>query len=579
MAESAAPLLPPAAHPPPPLQSRRVSFRQSLTDASLPLEYLDQLEQKRKQLDESIHKYIASKEREYKNFERELEQRARHARGGGGRGSGAGVEIVGTLGGRRRTSQESTTLPSSEPDREETRDPDGHSPNAQRLSAVHALLASGSRRDSDSAAVEGEDGGGTLTERKAALAGLRDRRVSFERDKDLVGLFTPPFLPALESSQNHTEPRGHPERTASAPAAISLTDVPGAPGANDGEHGPTRALSDPSLHSSMQAKAKRPAQLAIASRTSSSGSSADGRLTSAMKSPTHKERPIRKRVSLAVGDCIVAPSDSVPVSLSSNNNTPSHSRSRSSVLPERSSEAVVHLPEGAYSQSASMADAQAANRPISPTPSTRVTGDAGAPSKSASGVPPPITTTTIISAPVQSPASTIDPDGDFFDLEEDADGGLVRYDVSDPDEDLRTLHNDNESPDHQTSRTANPSAHALAPDERYDYDPEAGLVPSSEPIIPLSFRAGSIGASKQPVNPGFRRPSISHDPIFAGADYAAAARKAAEDEIYGSSYSRHSTKGSFTAGSLGESFMERNAAEMRMRAANALARREAEVKS
>ena len=48
--------------------TRRSSFRKSLADAALPSNYLEELEEKRRQLDESIHKYIASKEREYKNF-------------------------------------------------------------------------------------------------------------------------------------------------------------------------------------------------------------------------------------------------------------------------------------------------------------------------------------------------------------------------------------------------------------------------------------------------------------------------------------------------------------------------------
>ncbi|KAK3082496.1 hypothetical protein LTR53_020306, partial [Teratosphaeriaceae sp. CCFEE 6253] len=79
----------------------------------------------------------------------------------------------------------------------------------------------------------------------------------------------------------------------------------------------------------MYAKYKRPVHLQLAKRTSSSGSSADGKLASAMKSPTQSlQRPKRKRVSLAVGDSIVAPSDNVPSALN-NSSAPSHSRVRS----------------------------------------------------------------------------------------------------------------------------------------------------------------------------------------------------------------------------------------------------------
>ena len=81
----------------PPLQ-RRVSFRRSLRESGLPEDYLEALDAKRRQLDDSIWKYIASKEREYKTYEKELKHRRRASQGQDGDGSGNGN------GGRKRRS-------------------------------------------------------------------------------------------------------------------------------------------------------------------------------------------------------------------------------------------------------------------------------------------------------------------------------------------------------------------------------------------------------------------------------------------------------------------------------------------
>ena len=78
----------------------------------------------------------------------------------------------------------------------------------------------------------------------------------------------------------------------------------------------------------------------------------------------------------------------------------------------------------------------------------------------------------------------------------------------------------------------------------------------------LEFRPESVKASQQPTNPGFRRPSVIRDPGYTGKDYSRAATNADETGIYGSSYARPISKGSFTAGSLGESYMARHAEEM-----------------
>ena len=84
----------------------------------------------------------------------------------------------------------------------------------------------------------------------------------------------------------------------------------------------------------------------------------------------------------------------------------------------------------------------------------------------------------------------------------------------------------------------------------------------------LASGPSSAVASQQPTRPGFRRPSVIRDPVYQGTDYRAAERDAVEKEIYGSSFNRLSSKGSFTAGSLGESYMAKHAEEKKLREKN-----------
>lgn len=503
--------------------TRRSSFRKSLQDGSLPAEYLESLEQKRKQLDDSIHKYIASKEREYKQFEHDLRQQTK---GSGGQGSQDVQQANGV--GKRRTSSEST------------QDAPYTTPQLARMNPVDALLSAGLRRDFDSSQAIALD-----DDSRPASAGTTDRGAVVEREKDFVGVFTPDFLPALDNKETRPSPR---ERTSSAPAIVESPQdekdvVPDLP----------RAHSD----TAVQAKTKRPAHLEqLAQRTSSSGSSADGKLASAMKSPTHlpNARPKRKRVSLAVGDSIVAPSDSVPVSLSMHT-TPSHSRTRSPG-PERERTPLIEemsLPEIDESAETATATAQRVEDVMNGNPGTPAT---------ALRTEADVATTQPTGNPVvrQAPAAAkIDPDGDLFDLEE-----------SDSPAHLESTEESEDGESGVVGRIARAQreeqAVDLDPDEHYEYDPEAGLIQEAdsgvEDVNDVESHAGSATASQHPMNPGFRRPSVSSDPVFRGSDYNAVEQKAVEEEVYGSSYSPPPTKGSFTGGSLGESYMARHAQEM-----------------
>ncbi|TKA29861.1 hypothetical protein B0A50_03225 [Salinomyces thailandicus] len=555
-------------HPPPPSPTttipRRPSFRNTLRDseATLPDKLLTKLEEKRKQLDDSIHKYIASKEREYKLYEKDVRLQAR-TQGPTSPTQEARQDANGAASSsRRRMSSESTQSTTGSPRLV-----------GQKSSAVDALLATGARRDSQSQAVNGTDG----------------RRPSEERDKDFVGLFTPAFLPAIDDKAQ----RQH-ERTASAPGAVEPSSRESA--AVVGKGPLRKADSD----SAIQAKAKRPAHLQEGRRTSSSGSSADGKLlTSAMKSPilgTAALKQKKKRVSLAVGDSIVAPSDNVPLTLS-NSSTPSHSRSRS---PANDTDPAADAPP------TSVADFATRHPEMHPTsvadfarqprmyPVSR--GESGTNSllsivaeqnkdvPTAGRAPAVPGLASSLGSSERSP-SKIDPDGDLFDLEEDSDPPLPQID----DEDLNGAIETEDDIIAGSAARLDPGRpepgdklrpeHGSRSEDLYNYDATAGVVPelaSRPPLVDkennddddddhaihVEFGPGASASSQQPTEPGFRRPSVIRDPVFRGTDYQEAETKAANEEIYGSSYSRPATKGSFTASSLGESYMARHAEEM-----------------
>lgn len=544
----------------PPPVARRPSFRKSLREnaATLPPQYLEALEQKRKQLDESIHKYVAAKEREYKQYEKDVRQQAKAA--------GASPALVvqqdgqtdgnGSLGvpTKRRTSAESTqdTLASSPLIR------------GQHSLAVNALMATGLRRESNSQTVE-DDG------EQGAKAGPAGRRVGEQREKDFVGLFTPPFLPAIDN-------RGGPrlERTESAPSAIESSCRKEAAAARDSIH---KAESDNHL----QAKTKRPAHLQVGRRTSSSGSSADGKLASAMKSPTQNQnaKPKRKRVSLAVGDSIVAPSDNVPVALG-HNSRPSHSRThspaneREHALPEDPTTSTID-----FTTPPAIASRERVDEIMNGVPRTASDTDKEPPAPDRAPAAP---VQTAGSSSSQRTPSQVDPDGDLFDFEEEEDGISPPQAENDDfesaiesEEDVvpgigGRIEHGTDRPEHSEVPMTSPG---LKNGEHDEYDPEAGLIPEPTPApeptpsaegehaVHLEFGpAHSSGSSQQPTKPGFRRPSVVRDPVFRSADYQNTQTQAANEEIYGSSFTRPTSKGSFTGGSLGESFMAKHAEEM-----------------
>lgn len=521
-------------------ETRRQSFRRTIADAALPPEYLESLELKRRQLDDSIHKYIAAKEREFKQYEKDLRHQTRAA-------------VLQDLREHHHHDHGDhspiATRPRAASDL----------PHQSQVSALTILdpLITDAGKGKGKAKVNGEihgNGDGidesSLRDTTSAMQqppSPTARRVSVEREKDFIGVFTPHYLPALGVVQAGPSL----DRTSSEPLTLPkverLSDA--------GMKRVQRANSD----TAVQADPRRPPHLSIASRTSSSGSSVDGgsKLTSVLKSPTHSTRPTRKRVSLAVGDAIVAPSDSVPDSLSQNS-TSSHSRTRARSLDtsaivdgEADADSPVAIPDTSETLGSkphpsalatSLASATAGTQDTSPTSTIDF---AKVP---VAGSSPLISGQSKIT---ESRASKIDPDGDFFDLDQE-----------EVENDDRPFIDDLEDGDGVSGRVElSPPPDTNKKADEY-YEPSEGMMPVpravKEDADPVEFRPGSVSAAQQPTAAGFRRPSVISDPIYQGADYDKAEHAAVTDEIYGSSYSRPSSRGSFTAGSLGESFMTRH---------------------
>lgn len=502
--------------------TRRQSFRRVRADAGLPDEYLEQLEQKRKQLDESIHKYIASKERDFKIFERDLRQQYKQDK-----------QEQNPDGSRAaRALQEAASNGAGSPQLRAQQ---------QTQSAVNAMLAAGVNREHIgqplSIAVVNGDGSPRLEAKSAA--GLIDRRASCERDKEFVGVFTPAFMPALET-KGASRSTSTPERAESAPPSHSHSQEIEQPTV-------LRAHSDHAV----QAKGKRPVQLQLAHRTSSSGSSADSKLTSALKSPTQGPKPKRKRVSLAVGDSIVKPSDSVPTSLLNNNRTPSHSRTRSQSSDPEQQSIDTNTSNGSGTNDIAVQDTTSSQVPVDIHVSVKPTILPQTSNEQRLPAAAPAPGSPLARPPALAPGD-IDPDGDLFDLlEEDMmpNGGADVHHLSESEDDITGRVERNFSPEGTYDNSAEASSEAETEDNATE---------------DVEFIPGSAVASQQPTNPGFRRPSATYDPIYAGANYDKVEHSVVKNDIYSSS-SRPVTKGSFTSGSLGESFMARNAQHMRAR--------------
>ena len=511
--------------------TRRGSFRKSLVDCPWPQHHLDALEEKRRLLDESIHKYIASKEREFKQFERDLR---RQLRNGVADERNARSDIRHAAPDRHRTV--SDPLPARLNDRANA---NGH------LTREHP----------DDCALVDDDAD------RVNVAGLTDSCARGDRDKDFVGVFTPRFLPALSSVALPASSSAALPASSSvaipAPSSVALptpspvaspptrpkrpSSAPGdlrPPHRSGGLH--TRPFRSNSVHSPLKSPPQR-----ISPNTSFA--STEGPLLSAMKSSLRQ--PKHKRVSLAVGDAIVAPSDNLPPAAAVGHpSRSSHSRLPSAPLGPGSPDGEPSSPDSA------------ASFPLPTEPSF---------------VPESDPSTSHIASDGDLSTFHIDPDGDLFDLERE-----IAF--STPSEPPTSLVDHIEHADTQPTAPTN-SVLARAVAHTSNTPPVSSLPSPLAPAPPdLLTPSASASASQQPTHSGFRRPSAHVDPVSRtdeseddeddggvgiGVSVGGCGRASfgvvwppeTPHDVYGSSFHRSATgKGSFGGGGLGQSLMERH---------------------
>lgn len=423
--------------------------------------FVKELDQKRRQLDDHIHKFIAQKEREFKLYERELRTRYR--------------------------------TPSNPP------------PASPSITTQPCVPAN---EDPTPAVDKGH-----------------------ERESELLGLFTPAYLPLLES-----RPAG-PGRSPSAPplteAAASL-DI-----------GPDRQ----SLQRSHTDPATLSPRLALGPRTPSSGSDPGRSLVSALKSPSAGPRlPKQKRVSLIVGDEVVAPSDNV----SSNADNSSEHRA------DRVSDArVVGV------QQDTQQEKEVHNQSVSQPPEPAQVGTSAQQSPQKNKQPGGLSL---------GFASVARDDGSLKDTLQTSVEPQADLELNSPfsmDEEFEGAHSSDhfttliEDVDIDSGLDSESTLRAGSPGSSPEQHPSPTDLESGLDVPITRFRSSS-SSSAQPISPGFSRPSVRQDPQFNFANEPPAGSPA-RGSLY-ESFSRPSySKQQQTSGSLGESFMQRNAEEMMRR--------------
>ncbi|TKA73514.1 hypothetical protein B0A49_08814 [Cryomyces minteri] len=227
----------------------------------------DALEQKRRQLDEQIHRYRAQKDKEYRLFERELRSKHRARKEGISNSTISGQEKATRGYFVPREDLPDTTKRLSNVD-EEQRKP---------------LQLSRADEDDDNPDDVGDD-----------VSSAHDR------ERDFLGVFTQSFLPLLDDF------RGTRSGTQSAPMLspnISTKDDICKPKRGMLQ----RANTEPPAYGQPAKKAPLVSEV-----TQSTPPEQPKHLHSAMRSPSDRRKsPVAKRVSLAIDGEVVSPSDNV----------------------------------------------------------------------------------------------------------------------------------------------------------------------------------------------------------------------------------------------------------------------------
>ncbi|GAB7340124.1 hypothetical protein MBLNU457_6608t1 [Dothideomycetes sp. NU457] len=474
--------------------------------------FLEELEVKRKQLDEQIQRYIKQKDREFKIFERDLRPKYRS---------------------KPVKQEESAVKDHDEP----AISPKG----TNEAKSTSNDVSDPCDRDNHTQISNGK----TSPDPKAVQ----------KREAELLGLFTPEYLPLLgKESSNPTE------RSPSAPPQLGSLDSREIPAPDP----LLRAHSDSIV---VAASPLSPERLRIENRSLSGGLEPIKPLVGVLRAPTGQARLPKKRVSLVVGDEIVIPSDDVSTSqppprvtslpeLSGNtSSTISHTRSHSShadmntnivslqTNPFSNGDQTEETSSGLYQHHNSSAS-QYPSMPISALSSSLARTSTAGDEDDEFDMESPFTMDDDPTPRDKNP--WIEPMPRATDDQTDTGSDFLDHAEQIEDVQLGKMPSPIQSPLTALSTQRSPST----------------ALPT--PSVSISKVRTSSSASLQPVSPGFSRPSVTEDPQLLFADQDDITTPEIEDN---KSYGSFSQSGSYMdrKGSLGESFMMRNAAEMMRR--------------
>lgn len=460
--------------------------------------FVQELEQKRKQLDEQIHRFMAAKEREYKRFEQEI---------------------------RRQYQAATPSDPTPAVPQESSPSPTSNRPSS-RGGTLATSVAGQLQVDESRTNLRSQ------IDRRSANSGLEDVRPSSEREKDFMGLFTPAFLPLLDSNKLEIE---------RSPSAPDLSDHNAAEVSQPRPDLVQRANTDPLVGSDSSA---RPGNGQRSQSCSSDG------LVSALKSSSgRKPKPMRVMLQLADDMPAVHPNDDLPI--------------EREYAPVRQAEAMHHSKSGRPR----VEDESPLQSPKSPMDTNNALLVNIPPVKQMSsglsqglGIKP----STPLSPPVSRAHSRDNPTNNFddvaspFPLDEETNGAQESLE---PDWEIDFQENVEEAP---MKHSAPPMT---IPEISVASTPPAEVT-GGQGVPMLKIRSSS-SSSIQPISPGFSRPSVQEDPKFYFDTRSPETEQVEDVMAHGSFYdssSRPSLPGRAPmVGSLGESYMQRNAEEMMRR--------------
>ena len=468
-------------------------------------DFMREMHEKRKLLDEQIHKFIAQKEREFKRFEQELRN-------------------------KYRSSQATTHVQHSSAPAVNPHQPvHGHIVDETRTEVSGALSESHGALDAENLR--------SRVDRRVVNPVSEYVRPSYEREKDFMGLFTPSFLPLINGEPETDRPLSAPPLTDTAGFRQPLLDRTGL----------ERANTEPSL---ITEGAGRPGH---GQRTPSSGSEG---LVSVLKTSGGKKshKPMRVMLQLADDQPAVHPTDDLPT--------------EREYAPVREAEAMHHSKQP---EKANQTDSEDGSAPTSPSPSFPAPSADPAPAHNQVGAaiqsnltegpplrPNPITPS-VDPGPVVSSSRQPEYEDDIpspFPLDEEV--GRLR--TTDRDWEVDFEEDIGSGPRHDLSPS--PTASPILVNHRATVSLETKH-PGATNTPGLNIRSSS-SSSNQPISPGFSRPSVKEDPVFESSgidpidDTDVVGQGSFYDAFARPSYSSRNNM----SGSLGQSYMQRNAENM-----------------